>query len=129
MLTARADQYLGVAPTFPMIRRAQAFETAGANAIMVPGLTDNVALRSLCDAVSVPVVVLIGAGPGGPTREKLAATGAKRIGVGGAMVRAALSAFVSTAQDLIEGRELDGLRSAMSGREITEIFQRRLTSP
>jgi hypothetical protein len=58
----------------------------------------------------------------------LAATGAKRIGVGGAMVRAALSAFVSTARDLIEGRELDGLRGAMSGCEITEIFQRRLAS-
>jgi 2-methylisocitrate lyase-like PEP mutase family enzyme len=71
---------------------------------------------------SLPVVVLIGAGPGGPARERLAATGAKRIGVGGAMVRAALSAFVSTARDLIEGRELDSLRGAMSGREITEIF-------
>jgi hypothetical protein len=44
------------------------------------------------------------------------------------MVRAALSAYVSTARDLVEGRELDGLRGAMSGREITEIFQRRLSS-
>jgi 2-methylisocitrate lyase-like PEP mutase family enzyme len=78
--------------------------------------------------VSLPVVVLIGAGAGGPARERLAATGAKRIGVGGAMVRAALSAFVSTARDLIEGRELNGLRNAMSSREITEIFQRRLAS-
>jgi hypothetical protein len=40
----------------------------------------------------------------------------------------ALSAFVSTARDLLEGRELDGLSGAMSGREITEIFQRRLAS-
>ena len=44
------------------------------------------------------------------------------------MVRLALSAFVSIARDLLEGRELDGLRGAMSGREITEIFQRRLAS-
>jgi hypothetical protein len=44
------------------------------------------------------------------------------------MVRAALWAFVSTARDLIEGRELDGLRNSMSGREINEIFQRRLAS-
>ena len=88
----------------------------------------GVALKGLCDAVSLPVVVLIGAGPGGPPRERLAATGAKRIGVGGAMVRVALSAFVSTARDLIDGRELDGLRGAMSGREIAEVFQRRLAS-
>jgi hypothetical protein len=43
----------------------------------------------------------------------LAATGAKRIGVGGGMIRVALSAFVSTARDLLEGRELDGLSGAM----------------
>ena len=129
MLTARADQYLWGRPDLTeVIRRAQAFEAAGANAIMVPGLSDLVALKSLCNSVSLPVVVLIGAGPGGPARERLAATGAKRIGVGGAMVRVALSAFVSTARDLLEGRELDGLRGAMSGREITEIFQRRLAS-
>jgi hypothetical protein len=28
----------------------------------------------------------------------------------------------------MEGRELEGLRGAMSSREITEIFQRRLVS-
>ena len=44
------------------------------------------------------------------------------------MVRAALSAFVSTARDVLEGRELDYLRGAMSGREITDIFQSRLAS-
>ena len=129
MLTARADQYLWGRPDLTeVIRRAQAFEAAGADAIMVPGLTDPVGLKSLCGAVSLPVVVLIGAGSNGSDRRMLATTGAKRIGVGGAMVRVALSAFVSTARDLLEGRELDALRAAMSGREITEIFQRRLLS-
>jgi 2-methylisocitrate lyase-like PEP mutase family enzyme len=98
------------------------------SSMLASPLSDLAAWKSLCGSVSLPVVVLIGAGPGGPARAGLAATGAKRIGVGGAMVRAALSAFVSTARDLIEGRELDGLRSAMSGHEITEIFQRRLAS-
>ena len=129
MLTARADQYLWGRPDIAeVIRRAQAFEAAGADAIMVPGLTDPVDLKNLCSAVSLPVVVLIGAGPGGPDRKTLAATGAKRIGVGGALVRATLSAFVNTARDLLDGRELDAVRTAISGREITEIFQRRLLS-
>jgi hypothetical protein len=52
-------------------------------------------------------------------------TSRKRIGVGGALGRVALAAFVGTARDLLEGRELDGLRAAMSGRELTDIFQRR----
>lgn len=127
MLTARADQYLWGRPDIAeVIRRAQAFEAAGADAIMVPGLTDPVDLKSLCSAVSLPVVVLIGAGPGGQDRKTLAATGARRIGVGGALVRATLTAFANTARDLLEGRELDAVRTAMSGRELTEIFQRRL---
>ncbi len=129
MLTARADQYLWGRPDLAeVIQRAQAFQEAGATAIMVPGLTEASALRSLCNAVSVPVVVLIGAGPGGPDRKTLAATGVKRIGVGGAMVRVALSAYVNTARDLVEGRELGGVASAISGRELTDIFRRHASS-
>lgn len=127
MVTARADQYLWGRPDLAeVIRRAQAFQEAGADAIMVPGLTDPAALKSLCASVGVPVVVLIGAGPGGPDRRALAATGARRIGIGGAMVRIALSAYVRAARDLVEGREPDGVVGAMSGREITDIFKRRL---
>lgn len=126
MLTARADQYLCGRPDLgEVIRRAQSFEAAGANAIMVPGLTDAVGLKRLCSAVSLPVVFLVGVGSGGLGRRTLAATGVKRIGIGSALVRAALSAVVGTTRDFLEGRELDGLRTAMSGREITEIFQRR----
>src|SRR5262249_47004422 len=60
MLTARVDQCLWGRPDLTeVIHRAQAFEAAGASAIMVPGLNDHVALKSLCNAVSLPVVVLI----------------------------------------------------------------------
>lgn len=129
MLTARADQYLWGRPDLAeVITRAQAFQEAGANAIMVPGLSDPSGIRRLCEAVSLPVVVLIGAGPGESDRKALAASGVKRIGVGGAMVRVALSAYVNAARDLLSGREVEGVASAMSGREITEIFQRHLAS-
>ena len=126
-LTARADQYLCGRPDLAeVIRRAQAFQTAGANAILVPGLTDPSELRTLCDAIDLPVVALIGVGAGGGNRKTLEACGARRIGIGGAMVRVALSAFAGAARDLIEGREIGGLSNAMSGREISAIFQRRL---
>ena len=124
-LTARADQYMWGRPNLAeVIRRVQAFQEAGANAVMVPGLSDPSALRTLCNAVDVPVVVLVGAGPGRPERRALAASGVKRIGIGGAMVRVALSAFVNAAQDLIKGRELDWLADAIPGRKLTEMFQR-----
>lgn len=126
-LTARADQYLWGRPDIAeVIRRVQAFQTAGANAVMVPGLTDPSELRTLCGAVDLPVAALIGVGAGGGNRKTLETCGARRIGIGGAMVRVALSAFTAAARDLIEGREIGGLSNAMSGREINDIFQRRL---
>jgi 2-methylisocitrate lyase-like PEP mutase family enzyme len=129
MLTARADQYLCGRPDLgEVVRRAQAFAQAGADAIMVPGLMDPAGLKTLCAAVSVPVVVLIGAGPGSPDRAALRATGARRIGIGGAMVRVALSAYATAARDLLAGREPTGVEGAMSGRELTELFQRRVAS-
>lgn len=125
-LTARADQYMWGRPDLAeVIQRAQAFQEAGADAVMVPGLSDPSALRTLCRAVDIPVVVLFGAGPGQPERRALAASGVKRIGIGGAMVRVALTAFVGAARDLIEGRELDCLGNAISGRKLTEMFQRQ----
>jgi len=129
MLTARADQYLWGRPDLAeVVRRAQAFQAAGATAIMVPGLMDEAGLRTLCKAVSLPVVVLLGAGAGGPDQRTLAACGVKRIGVGGAMVRVALSAYVNTAKGLLAGRAPDGLEEAISGKDLTDIFRRRLAS-
>lgn len=126
MLTARADQYLWGRPDLAeVVRRAQAFEAAGADAIMVPGLMEPAGLKTLCSAVSLPVVVLIGAGPGGPDRRALRATGARRIGIGGAMVRVALSAYVGAARDMVEGREPAAVATAISSRELTGIFQKR----
>ena len=93
IVTARADQYLWGRPNLAeVIQRAQAFQAAGADAIMAPGLTDPTELRTLCGAVDLPVVALIGVGAGGGNRKSLADCGARRIGIGGAMVRVALSA-------------------------------------
>jgi 2-methylisocitrate lyase-like PEP mutase family enzyme len=124
-LTARADQFMwGRADLAEVIRRAQAFQEAGADAVMVPGLSDPAALGTLCRAIDVPVVVLIGAGHGQPQRRTLAASGVKRIGIGGAMVRVALTALVDAARDLLDGRELDSLARAIPGRKLTEMFSR-----
>ena len=48
--------------------------------------------------------------------------------VGGAMVRVALTGYINAAKDLIAGRELGGVASAISGRELTEIFRRHAAS-
>ena len=45
------------------------------------------------------------AGPGSLNGAQLAALGVRRVGIGGAMVRMALTAFVNAAQDMLAGRD------------------------
>jgi len=55
-LTARAENFLRGNPDLDdTIRRLQAFEAAGADVLMAPGLPDLAALRAVCAALSWPV--------------------------------------------------------------------------
>ncbi|MCX8997378.1 isocitrate lyase/phosphoenolpyruvate mutase family protein [Rhizobiaceae bacterium BDR2-2] len=62
------------------IARAQAYEKAGANGFFVPGLTDIAALKTICDAVSLPVNAMrTGTAP---SMAELASAGIARISCG-----------------------------------------------
>ncbi|MEJ0020277.1 MAG: isocitrate lyase/phosphoenolpyruvate mutase family protein [Acetobacteraceae bacterium] len=55
MLTARAEGFLRGRPDLDeVIRRLQAFEAAGADVLMAPGLPDLAAVRTVCTALSRP---------------------------------------------------------------------------
>lgn len=122
-LTARADQYLWGRPDLAeVIARAQAFQAAGADAVLVPGLTDPADLKTLCGAVDIPIVALIGSGQGRSDLQALAATGVKRIGAAGGLVGVALSAFMTAARDLLEGRSVAAFADALPTRTFNDIF-------
>ena len=71
VLTARAENYLhGRRDLADTIARLQSFQTAGADVLYAPGLTDLDEIRTLVAAVDRPVNVL--ALPGGPTVGELA---------------------------------------------------------
>src|SRR5262245_48244774 len=54
-LTARAEGFLRGKPDLDdVIRRLQAFEAAGADVLMAPGLPDLAAVRTVCSALSKP---------------------------------------------------------------------------
>lgn len=93
-LTARAENLLhGRNDPDDTIRRLQAFETAGADVLYAPGLKTLEEVRFVKSAVSRPVNVLA---PfiKGVTVAELADAGAKRISVGGALARAAITALI-----------------------------------
>jgi 2-methylisocitrate lyase-like PEP mutase family enzyme len=101
VLTARAENFLHGRPHLDdTLRRLQSFEKAGADVLYAPGLPSLEAIREVCASVTKPVNVLMGLKGATFSVEELAAVGAKRISVGGALARAALGAFVRAAREV-----------------------------
>ncbi|HEX3435365.1 MAG TPA: isocitrate lyase/phosphoenolpyruvate mutase family protein [Pseudacidobacterium sp.] len=104
MLVARAENYLhGRTNLDDTIRRLQAFEAAGAEVLYAPGLTRAEDIQIICATVSKPVNVLAGLkGAAQFTVSELAALGVRRISLGSALSRAALTAFINASLEIRE---------------------------
>lgn len=103
MFVARAENYLHGRPDLDdTIRRLQAFEKAGADVLYAPGLTRADDIRAVCSSVGKPVNVVMGLKAASFSVADLAALGVKRISVGSALARAALSGFVRGAREIRE---------------------------
>ena len=103
VLVARAENFLHGRPDLDdTIRRLQAFEAAGADALYAPGLTKAEDIRRVCASVKKPVNVVMGLRSGGFSVAELAAMGVRRISVGSSLSRAALTSFVSAAREMKE---------------------------
>ncbi len=105
-MVGRAENFLHGRPDLDdTIRRLQAFEKAGADALYAPGITRPDDIRTLCSSVTKPVNLLLGlVGPGRTplSVSEAAALGVKRISVGSALNRAAIGGFVRAAQEIKE---------------------------
>jgi 2-methylisocitrate lyase-like PEP mutase family enzyme len=101
VLVGRAENFLhGRSDLDDTIRRLQAFEAAGADALFAPGLTRPDDIRTVCASVGKPVNVIMGLKGGSLSVADLAALGVRRISVGSALSRAALGAFVRAAREI-----------------------------
>ena len=104
MFVARAENYFHGRPDLDdTIRRLQAFEKAGAEVLYAPGLTRTEDIKAVCASVSKPVNVLA-ALKSAPhlTVSELAALGVRRISLGSALNRAAMSAFINASREVWE---------------------------
>ena len=103
VLVGRAENFLHGRPDLDdTIRRLQAFEAAGADALFAPGLTRAEDIRTVCASVRKPVNVVMGLKSASFSVAELAALGVRRISVGSALSRAALGAFVQAAREIQE---------------------------
>lgn len=124
MFVARAENYLHGKPNLDdTIRRLQAFEKAGAEVLYAPGLTRPEDIKAVCAAVSKPVNVLA-ALKGAPhlSVAELAALGVRRISLGSALSRAALSAFIRASREISEKGTFTFAAETLSLGEITDLM-------
>ncbi|WP_419904807.1 isocitrate lyase/PEP mutase family protein [Kiloniella sp.] len=129
LLTARAENYLhGKDDLDDTVRRLQAFEEAGADVLYAPGLPNLDAIRTVCEAVSKPVNVVMGRGGATYTVEDLQDVGVKRISVGGSFARAALGAFMAAAKEVKENGTFHYAQEALSHKETSDFMIQPKTS-
>jgi len=125
VLVGRAENFLhGRADLDDTIRRLQAFEAAGADALYAPGLTRAEDLRTVCASLRKPVNALMGSGMG-LTVAELAALGVRRISVGSALSRAALGAFIGAAREIQERGTFTFADEAISFAEVSNLMADR----
>jgi len=103
VLVGRAENFLHGRPDLDdTIRRLQAFEAVGADALYAPGLTRAEDIQTVCAAVRKPVNAVMGLRGASFSVTELAALGVRRISVGSALSRAALGAFIRAAREIQE---------------------------
>ena len=125
VLVARAENFLhGRRDLDATIRRLQAYEAAGADALYAPGLTTLEEIRILCSAVRKPVNVVMGLTSGSFSVAELAGVGVRRISVGSALSRAALTAFVSAAREMKRHGTFGFAEDALTYADVNELMKK-----
>jgi 2-methylisocitrate lyase-like PEP mutase family enzyme len=123
-LTARTESFLRGNPNLDdVIKRLQAFEKAGADVLMAPGLPDLAAVKAVCSAVSRPVNFMAGIKGKSFTVADLSAAGVKRISLAGSLYRAAMTGLLDAAKEVKEKGTFGYLDRAMSTPDLNAFMQ------
>ena len=119
MLIGRSQNFVrGRADLDDTIRRLQAFEAAGADVLMAPGLPDLESVRAVCAASTKPFNFMEGiAGRSFPVAD-LAAAGVKRISLATSLYRAAMTGFLAAAREVAERGTVEYIETSVDGREL-----------
>jgi 2-methylisocitrate lyase-like PEP mutase family enzyme len=103
------------------IARLRAYAEAGADVLYAPGLTSLDDVRRVVAAVDGPVNVLA---PflRGVTVDQIAATGARRISIGGALANVALGATIAAARALLDEGRFDWLVGSAKRADVQQLL-------
>ncbi len=123
-LTARAENFLRGNPDLDdTIKRLKAFEEAGADVLMAPGLPDLAAVRTVCTALSRPFNFMAGIKGRSFSVEELATAGVKRISLATSLYRAAMSGLVNAAREVKERGTFGYVDTTMATPELNSFMR------
>ena len=118
-MTARSENFLRGNPNLDdTIKRLQAYEKAGADVLMAPGLPDLDAVRTVCAALSKPYNFMGGIKGKSFTKAELEAAGVRRISLATSLYRTAMGALINAAKEAKESGTFDYVDGAMTTPEL-----------
>jgi 2-methylisocitrate lyase-like PEP mutase family enzyme len=124
LLTARSENFLRGNPDLEdTIRRLQAFEKAGADVLMAPGLPDLAAVRAVCAALKKPFNFMAGIKGKSFSVPELEAAGVRRISVATSLYRAAMSGMIDAAREVKEKGSFGYLERTLATPDLNRFMQ------
>jgi 2-methylisocitrate lyase-like PEP mutase family enzyme len=103
VLTARAEGCLRGSPDLDdIIKRLLAYEAAGADVLMAPGLPDLAAVKKVCNSLQKPFNFMGGIKGRSFSVAELEAAGVKRISLATSLYRAAMTGLLDAAKEVKE---------------------------
>src|SRR5215204_4770645 len=123
-LTGRTENFLRGRPDLDdTIRRLKAFEAAGADALMAPGLPDLEAVRAVCAAVGKPFNFMVGIKGKSFTVAALAASGVKRLSLATSLYKAAMTGLMNAAKEVREHGTFGYIDSSLATPEMNAFLR------
>jgi 2-methylisocitrate lyase-like PEP mutase family enzyme len=123
VLTARTENFLRGRPDLDdTIKRLQAFENAGADVLMAPGLPDLDAVRAVCKALAKPFNFMAGIRGKSFSVAALEAAGVRRISLATSLYRAAMNGLIDAAREVAEQGSLGYLERTIATPDLSKYF-------
>jgi 2-methylisocitrate lyase-like PEP mutase family enzyme len=124
VLTARTENFVRNRPDLDdTIRRLQAFEKAGADVLMAPGLPDLQAVRKVCASLTKPFNFMAGIKGKSFSVAELEAAGVKRVSLATSLWRAAMSGFMEAAREVKEKGTFGYVERSLPTPEIAKFLK------
>ncbi|MEH6989335.1 isocitrate lyase/phosphoenolpyruvate mutase family protein [Cytobacillus firmus] len=105
------------------VKRAKAYQDAGADCIFIPGLTDRKSIKKIREEVSCPINLLVD--PEMPSISELSEIGIERLSCGSGPFRATLTYLRSIGEEIVNNQTFHQMTNGdvLSYRRLTEFIQ------